>query len=289
MITDNVSKIVDKMVMVKLNCSYDTGYRHSSEAQELVADQKKCSASMLKTGVSMYDKWMISDFTRALSNLRTYYTDHTLPWDSKSWRVIPSSKYKDFKDELETRITECQDAYQKVFVDEYDALKDSYEDNKGDITLEFPSVEDFKDRLVIEYDMGAAASTSDIRIQGIDQEARRELKASMEKQYESKIKDGVTDIVSRLSTAVKDLSSRTEQDDQNGKKYKRSLENLTELADTVENLNLTGDKRIKEACETIRKEICQWSPQAIKTTPMVRDGINEASGSVIEKLSTISI
>ena len=30
-------------------------------------------------------------------------------------------------------------------------------------------------------------------------------------------KSDIADIVSRLSTAVKDLSSRTEQDDQNGK------------------------------------------------------------------------
>ena len=289
MITDNVSKVVDKMIMVKLNCSYDTGYRYSPDVQELVTEEKKCNSSMLKTGVSMYDKYRISEFTRALSTLRTFYTDNTLPWDTKSWRVIPSSKYKDFKDTLETYITECQDAYQKVFIDEYDDLKSSFEDNKGDLDMEFPTKESFEDALQIEYDMGAAASTSDIRIQGIDQEARRELKESMEKQYETKIKTGVSDIVDRLSKAVTDLSSRTSQEDQNGKKYKRSLENLNELTDIVENLNITGDKRIKEACQTIREDICQWSPEAIKTTPMVRDGINEVSGSVVEKLSTISV
>nr|BAR33773.1 hypothetical protein [uncultured Mediterranean phage uvMED] len=287
--TDTTKQIVDKMVMVKLNCSYDTGYRHSEQATNIVALDTNCNTNMLKAGVTLYDRGLINSFTAALSRLRTYYQDTTLPWDTKSWRVIPSSKFKEFKDELETLIAECKDRYENVFIDNYDRLKDSFEDRKGDLDLEFPSKEDFSDALVIEYDMGAAASTSDIRIQGIDQQARKELSDSMKKQYESKIKDGVKDIASRLSDAVKDLSSRTSQEDQKGKKYKRSLENLSSLASTVDSLNLTGDERIKEACQTIKDDICQWSPEAIKTTPMVREGVTEASDSVMEKLSTISI
>ena len=284
-----MSNIVDKMIMVKLNCSYDTGYRQCDQTKSIVQEKTECDGSMIKTGVTLFNKWKISPFTRALSELRTYYQEHTLPWDTKSWRVIPASAFQDFKNELEIRISECKDKYKEVFVDGYDELKDSYDEAKGELEQNFPSVEDLEDRLVIEYDMGAAASTNDIRIQGIDQEARRELRESMEKQYDGKIKEGLHNIADRLTVAVREIGSRTSDEDQKGKKYKRSLENLEALAITVDQLNITGDQRIKEACATIRDDICQWSPEAIKTTPMVRDGINEASGSVVEKLSTISV
>lgn len=285
----STNNIVDKMLMVKLNCSYDTGYRQSDQACGIVTNEVNCESSMLKTGVSIFNRYKISDFTRALSSLRTYYQEHTLPWDTKSWRVIPASKFQDFKDEIETLIATCQDKYEEVFIDGYDDLKESFDEKKGDLDVEFPSKDDLEDALNIEYDMGAAASTNDIRIQGIDQEARRQLSESMDKQYKEKINKGLTDIADRLTESVKDLASRTNDEDQKGKKYKRSLENLSELAETVESLNLTGDARIKAACKTIKEDICQWSPEAIKTTPMVRDSVNEATGSVVDQLSTISI
>lgn len=285
----STSNIVDKMLMVKLNCSYDTGYRQSDQACGIVTNEVNCESSMLKTGVSIFNRYRISDFTRSLSNLRTYYQEHTLPWDTKSWRVIPASKFQDFKDEIETLIAECQDKYKEVFVDGYDELKESFDDKKGDLDVEFPTKDELEDSLNIEYDMGAAASSNDIRIQGIDQEARKQLSESMDKQYKEKINKGLGNIADRLTVAAQELGSRTSDENQKGKKYKRSLENLSELADTVESLNLTGDARIKQACQTIKEEICQWSPEAIKTTPMVRDSVNEATGSVIDRLSTINI
>ena len=275
--------------MVKLNCSYDTGYRQCDQARNIITEKTECESSMLKAGVTMFNRYKISDFTRAVSNLRTYYQEHTLPWDTKSWRVIPSSKFQDFKQELENLIVICQEQYQICFIDQYDDLKKSYDDSKGDLEIEFPTEEELEDRLNIEYDMGAAASTNDIRIQGIDQQARKELKESMEKQYESKIQNGLEDIAGRLSNAVQEIGSRTAEEDQHGKKYKKSLQNLSALAETVESLNVTGDQRIKEACQTIKDDICQWSAEAIKTTPMVRDSVTETAGNVSEKLSTIRI
>lgn len=287
MSTDN--KVTDKMIMVKLRCSYDTGSRTSQSESDKLTEDKNCASSMLSVRVKMFDRMMTGLFSSSLSALRGYYNGHTLPWDERGWRVISSKKFKQFKDTLEERIANLDEAFEKTFIDKYDVHKEYYENNKGDLDQDFPTKQEMRDGYKIEYDIGAVASTSDIRIQGIDQEARRELKESMEKQYESKIKNGLSDIATRLSEATKDIGDRTSSEDQHGKKYKRSLENLDSLTDIVEDLNLTGDQRIKEACKSIKENICQYSSEAIKTTEIIRKNVNRDANNIAEMLDQITL
>tara|TARA_Y100000004_G_scaffold35559_1_gene38112 strand:+ start:1004 stop:1864 length:861 start_codon:yes stop_codon:yes gene_type:complete len=283
-------KITDKMIMIKLKCSYDTGSRHSIANVNKISEDLNCNSNMLSVRVKMFDPDMIGGFTKALSRLRGIYNLNTLPWDERGWRVVSSKAFSSLKNKLETAINDLNESFEKCFIDNYDEHKEYFDNRKGDLDdVEFPLKSEMRDRFKIDYDIGAIASSSDIRIQGIDQEARRELKESMEKQYEDKIKTGLNDIATRLSNATKDICERTADKDQNGKKYKRSLENLQELTTAVEDLNMTGDDRIKEACSLIRENICQYSSEAIKTTDIIRENVNKDAGSISEMLDQIAI
>ena len=286
----NKGQLVKKMLMVKLNISYDTGYRNSSEMKELIEGTKNVSSSAIRTGITMFDKYQISEFTTAISRARSLYTSETLPWDSRNWRVIPVSAWSKFKDELDTAIENVKEAYEKVFDDGYDELKEEFDDNiKGSLDIEFPDKEDLADKFNIDYDIGQIASCDDIRIQGIDHIERDKIRNDMQKQYQEKMDTGLTELASRLVEASQDIAIRANDPNQKGKKYSKSLSNINKLADTVEALNITGNDAIADACSTIRTQIGTYSAEAIKTTESIRENVLEATTSIRDSLSKVSL
>jgi len=281
--------LIEDLIMVRLHVEFDTGYRSSKEMQTLVADELKAAKTALRTGVMVIPKQMTSPFTSAVSNLRTYYLEKSLPWDKGNWRVVPAIQWNEFKDELEDLIVKVKTHFNDCYVAGYDKLKTESEKQVGDLNVPFPGKSDLQERFSVEYKMGQVASPEDIRVKGIDNVVRKQIETDMKDQYEDKLNDGLTNLAKRLVTAAEDIGTRAGDPDQKSKKYTRSMENLQELADTVDGLNITGNDAIKQACETIREDISKWSPEEIKTTPAVREHIVEATGSVQDKLAGLQL
>ena len=272
----NKGQLVKKMLMVKLNISYDTGYRNSSEMKELIEGSKNVCSSAIRTGITMFDKYQISEFTTAISRARSLYTGETLPWDSRNWRVIPVSAWSKFKDELDTAIENVKEAYEKVFDDGYNELKDEFDDNiKGSLDIEFPDKEDLAGKFFIDYDIGQIASCDDIRIQGIDHIERDKIRNDMQKQYQEKMDTGLTELASRLVEASQDIAVRANDPNQI-------------LINSTADVN-TGNDAIADACSTIRTQIGTYSAEAIKTTESIRENVLEATTSIRDSLSKVSL
>ena len=251
-------QLVQQMLMVKLNISYDTGYRSCDEMREIVVDKSNADYNRMRAGFNLFDKYATSAFTTAISQARRHYLEETLPWDKKNWRVIPVSKWQTFKNELDSYISNVKEKFEEVFHDNYDELKSSFEEASGDLDINFPDEEGLDAQFNIGYDIGQIASCDDIRIQGIDQMERIKIREDMQKQYDEKINGGLTELAERVVRAAEDVAVRARDPEQKGKKYSKSLSNLNELADTVESLNITGNEAISEACKIIREDIGKY-------------------------------
>lgn len=283
----NTGQLIHKLMLVKFSVSYDTGYRSSDQMCETLSSSTSTDVNRIRSGFSMFDKHVISPFTTAISQARQHYTMSTLPWEERGWRVVPVNKWQDIKDELDNLISNVKEKYEQVFNTNYDQLKDAFDEAVGDLEIEFPSKGELEDRFICDYDIGAIASCDDIRIQGIDQIERSKIRDDMKKQYETKFNSGLNDLANRLVTAAEDISVRASDPEQKGKKYTKSLSNITELADTVEGLNITGNEAISEACSQIRENISVYSADAIKTTPVVRKEVVNATANIKEQLSCL--
>lgn len=281
--------IINDLIMVRLHIEFDTGYRSSKEMQDLVAGEKRASKSALRTGIMVIPKSKTSPFTSAVSALRQYYLDNSLPWEKGNWRVVPVTAWQEFKDELESLIRTTKSEFNTCYINGYQALKDEHEKQIGDLTVEFPEKSALEDRFKIEYKMGQVASPEDIRVQGIDSVVKKEISESMKEQFEGQINDGLTELAKRLITATEDIGDRVSAGEQKGKKYTRAIENLKELANTAEKLNVTGNEAIAEAAKVIREDIAQWNPQEIKETEMVRDHISDSANSIQDTLAGLRL
>ena len=285
----NNKTIIQELVMCKLHVEFDTGYRSSKEMQDLIADEKGAAKSALRTGVLVISRSKTSEFTGAVSRLRTHYLEESLPWDKGNWRVVAVTAWQEFKTRLESLIIEVKNAFDKCYIVGYPTLQTDFTAQVGQLNVELPTKEELQERFNVEYKMGQVASPDDIRIQGIDQIVRKQIQDDMKQQVESKLNNGLGELAKRLVAAADDIGGRVSDPDQKNKKYTRSIENLNKLADTAEALNVTGNDAIKEACATIRKDIAQWSPASIKDTQIVREHVADAASSISDKLGSLKL
>jgi hypothetical protein len=277
------------MLMIKLNLTSDNGYRTSNEMKAIVSDETGTDESIMRTGISLYSKDHKNAYTRMVSQARRYYLDNTLPWDRNNWRVVPVSKWQEVKSRLDEYISDIKDAFYDVFDKGYEDLKTTFENSCKLTSVKFPDKGDILARFQADYDIGQIASCDDIRIQGIDYAEREKIKSDMKDMYDKKINTGLTELADKLTVAVDAVSCRADDNDQKGKKYTKSLNQLSELADTVQSLNITGNDAISEACKIIKDDISIYSAEAIKTTEAVRDNVVNASANIKEKLAGIKL
>ena len=282
-------KLVQKLLLVKFNVSYDTGYRSSKEMVDTLSKHTDAQAHCIRSGFSLFCKTTMSPFTTAISRARQHYQMGTLPWEERGWRVIPVNKWQDFKDEMDDLISDIKDEFIDVFDKKYHHLEDVFNENVGNLNIDFPSKEELEDKFWVDIDIGQMASCDDIRIQGIDQAERNKIRSDMQKQYSEKFNTGLNELATKLVTAVEDISSRASDPDQKGKKYTKSLSNITELADTVEGLNVTGNDAIAKSCKQIRENISVYSADSIKSTPLVRDNVIKATANIKDELANLEI
>tara|TARA_Y100000289_G_scaffold33336_1_gene32955 strand:- start:6321 stop:7181 length:861 start_codon:yes stop_codon:yes gene_type:complete len=285
----NNNKLIQSMLMIKLNLTSDNGYRTSNEMKAIVSDETGTDESIMRTGISLYSKDHKNAYTRMVSQARRYYLDNTLPWDRNNWRVVPVSKWQEVKSRLDEYISDIKDAFYDVFDKGYEDLKTTFENSCKLTSVKFPDKGDILARFQADYDIGQIASCDDIRIQGIDYAEREKIKSDMKDMYDKKINTGLTELADKLTVAVDAVSCRADDNDQKGKKYTKSLNQLSELADTVQSLNITGNDAISEACKIIKDDISIYSAEAIKTTEAVRDNVVNASANIKEKLAGIKL
>lgn len=279
--------VIQGLLMVNIHVSYNGCSFTAKELSEKLAKDNDASKDMIRTSVKMVSPADIKLFTTAISRLRAYYKDNTLPWEDGNWRVVPVTKLQGFKDDIETLIAEVKDEFDKAFDKGYDDLRDLYDARKGKLSHDFPAKETILEDFNVSYAVGAPNSADDIRTVGIDKAMRSRIEKETEARYESQINTGLNDLTKNLQGAVKNIAERVESDDQKGKKYTRFIENLNQMTEVVESLNVTGNTTLTKCCEDIRENISCWSPEAIKSDPKVREKIRGSASGIDEQLSMV--
>jgi len=289
MTAKKLKPIITKLVLINLHISFDTGRRTMKKLSETIARDNDADVKMLSTSVKLIPNDKISAFTGAASQAREFYKKNSLPWEDGNWRVVPVNRLQQFKDDLDTLISKASDEHARCFIANYDDLKEAAEKKKGKLIIQFPTKKELEDSFSIEYNVGAIASSDDIRIVGIDTAMRNQIKKDTEERYIKQIDKGLTEQVTNISNALEDLVERVGDDDQKGKKYTRAMANFNALLETTEQLNITGNESLSGACKMAREKIANWSPEAIKTSPEVRTAIKTSAEGVRNQLKGVTL
>ena len=92
-------------------------------------------------------------------------------------------------------------------------------------------------------------------------------------------------MVANLKKSVEGILKKTETE---GSRYKRALQNLSELTDSVVSLNILEDKKLNDVAKLIKKEIAETDSNMIKESSRVKSKLKNKSKEILETLDEIT-
>lgn len=218
------SQISSKGILVKLNISQWTANRKDNDVT--TATNANFGASK---DAGHYQKFLVSksslrDVNRAASKARKFHYERTLPWGDDGERILAADMVMDYtrgmrdcRHEFDFAVREFVNKYPGLIIDSQQSLGKMFN------SAEYPTTSEVLNRFKLDTHMRPVPISDDFRIKITEAEASR-IKAKLDAENQTLIKDAMQDVWDRLYNSVKMMADRLGEKD---KSFKRStVENV---------------------------------------------------------------
>lgn len=217
-----------------------------------------------------YNKLLVAkEHTEAVNKVagraRAFHYDNTLPWGDNNERLLPTTNYFDYINQMNTLKDEFDQAV-RGFLSNYDRVIDEAKVRLNGMFRD----SDYPSRNEIEYKFGFRTTflpvpSTDIRVSLNDAEVDA-LRKNIELEVCSRLSGAVQDIWARVKDQLTHM--RNKLADKDGIFRDSLFDNLKELVDLLPKLNVTGDANIAQACNDMK--VLMISPDAVRTNVVIR-------------------
>ena len=204
---------------------------------------------------------------------RTKHYMLTLPWDDSGYRLLPTTTYDKYREEI-NRIFEQRIAARNRLIESFDKHKEAAKDLLGSMFRpeEYPTTAKLSDKITARYQISPVYNPSHFLVDMQDQESTR-IKKEMEDRIHSQIKASVQDLYLRLKGVIAAAAERLDPNP-NGKPktFRDSLvNNIHEVLDIVPQLNITGDENLARICKQLRDSLAGIQPDHLREKSKLYD------------------
>jgi hypothetical protein len=236
---------------------------------------------------SIIPKEAVQPWSKILNEAGKYFYSITIPWDDKSWRLLPVVKYKEFVNrfrEFQSRFTEQVD----IFVDDIDK---HVKDGKEMLGLAF-NEGDYMDKkavrgeflLKVEYDTLKAGS--DFRAQ-VTEEERQEIADIITQQNEAKFHKAQESVFHRVYDVASKLHEKMIETAPKGKstpEFRDSIiGNIAGLAAILPALNVADNPDLTLLTDSLNQSLATLDPQDLRECDRLREDTAEKAKDVMTK------
>lgn len=232
----------------------------------------------------------LAELASLVSEARNYVYANTMPWSDSGQRLLPTSRFIKFNERME-RYKEQFDYKVSNFVTIYGTLITAQAMALGNMFCrnEFPLASEIAHKFAMNVDYIPVPTAGDLRVD-VGNEAQDELRAKLEAMAESRVSRAVADVTERFTEHLKRMSDRlaTDIDAVTGEpKARRFTETLVsgafELCDLIADCNLTGDKGLAEARQSLESALAGVTTTSLREDPVKREDVRAAVSSILGK------
>lgn len=273
--------IQDAAILVDLTLGKFTNKVEDKEAQQKLVEIYECDSKAISSKKTILSK-PLKPILAIFSQCYTYHIKTTLPWEDRSWRLLPYIKFFDYteeirsyKDQLTTSLIELEKTYQNDILNDEPFLKGLQK------ISDYPTFENLAKQFKIEMNVGPVASSEDFRIK-CGNDTLDDLKKSFEERQNGLLDKITKDLYTRLTEPLVHLV--TTLVDPSTKSYHKSLlTNIESAANLVASYNLTNDQNIIDIINKINKTVLTWDVKTLKVdAPSKEQIINQANDILLE-------
>jgi hypothetical protein len=288
---NNVKSLSSSAMLVSLSVSLWT----ARKLDKKVSNDVDISNST-KTKAGNYHKNLLAGDTsiaaiqKLAGLIRTYHLTQTSPWNDNGARLLTTSQFFIYKNEMARLEKQYWDLV-KDFVAGYGTRISAAAFQLGSLfdRDEYPDVEQVTDKFGFRVNYAPLPESGDFRID-INNEGLNDLKDSYDALYEANIEKISADNYDRLYKILTQLSFglRTNEDDgTKGKMYESVLDNAKALCQLLTHFNVKQDTQLEAMRLQLEENITGLNCKDIKDSDYVRVTLKKEVDSMLDRTDDI--
>lgn len=286
--------IASSAMLVDLNINSWTANVTDRGISDEINDTKNAKARAAKVTKNLFaGTSLLSDINKFDARIRLWHQSQTLPWADRGARLLASSRFFDYKQMLSYYEAQRGDMVQR-FYDQYDDLVKEAENVLGDmwVASDYPDKGQILHNFNFRYSFLPVPTSGDFRVD-VGNEAMEELKKQFDEEVESRIRNGVEDIYSRLRDSLVHMSTKLEEDTApgpDGKPKKKRIHdsmitNARDLCDVLKHLNLTQDPKLEAARRRFNMVVNSVDTEDLKQSEEVRSKVKSEIDDILSQFN----
>ena len=215
--------ISSSAVLVELNISVWTANKLDKGATDAVlasASASRDSAQVRKNLMAGTDKRKkISDYA---ARIRLYHNQTTLPWSDKGARLLPTSLFMDYKQNMNLMERTMNNLIEDFYVN-YETLVEQSKFNLGNLfnANDYPSIDELRNKFGFRLVFSPLAESNDFRLD-IPQQDLDEMASKYESAYQDRLNDAMKENWDKLHKCLTHISEKlTEEENADDEKTKK--------------------------------------------------------------------
>jgi hypothetical protein len=281
--------ISSSAVLAELNISIWTANKLDKGATDSVLASNSASSGSAQVRKNLMagsnKRKKIADYG---ARARLYHNQTTLPWSDKGSRLLPTSLFMEYKQNMNT-IERTMNAMIDDFFLSYDDLVLDAKIHLGSLfnANDYPSIHGLRDKFGFKLVFSPLPESNDFRLD-IPQQDMQELSSKYESAFNDRLNDAMQENWSKLHKTLTHMSEKlTETEDENSvKRYHDSLvTNATELCGLLTHLNITKDPKLEEARRSLELTMLGVGIEDIKDSPVVRSNVKNKVDEILNKFN----
>lgn len=280
--------ISSSAVLVELNISVWTANKLDKGATESVLMSSSAStgaAQVRKNLMAGTDKRKkIADYA---ARARLYHNQMTLSWSDKGARLLPTSLFMDYKQNMNV-YERNMNTMIADFYSSYADLIDLAKHHMGNLFNpdDYPSIEQLKSKFGFRLVFSPLPEGGDFRLD-IPNADMQELAKEYECAFNDRLNDAMRENWDKLHKTLTHISEKLtdeEGEDETKKRYHDTLiTNAQELCGLLTHLNVTKDPKLEEARRSLELTMLGVDITDIKEVPSVRNMVKSKVDAILEK------
>lgn len=270
-------------MLVKLSIHKWTNSITDSDSVKVVAEKHGLAASDLRD--SYYQQLVSESFVRpiemAAGRLRKVHYRYTLPWLDDGVRILASSVFFAYRDEIDKLKAEF-DAAVVGFIAQYATAKAEAKLRKKTLFKEsmYPSEDSLRAMFSVDVNLMPVPEAEDFRVELPDEEIQR-IKENVQRGQQEILASSSRHCLGRLQQLVKIYHDTLGS----GSVFRDSLvENLIEGTELISKLNIACDMQVDMACKTVLSNLL-YPPDTLRSSKTARNEAIKLSGEILDGLS----
>jgi hypothetical protein len=280
--------IASSAVLVELNISVWTANKLDKGATDSVLasnSASKDSAQVRKNLMAGTDKRKkIADYA---AKIRLYHNQTTLSWSDKGARLLPTSLFMDYKQNMNVYQRNMTTMIEDFYAN-YADLIDLAKHHMGDLfnPYDYPSIEELRNKFGFRLVFSPLPEGGDFRLD-IPKADMEELGQQYESAFNDRLKDAMREPWEKLHKTLIHISEKltdVEGDEETKKRYHDTLiTNAQELCGLLTHLNVTKDPMLEAARRSLELTMLGVDIEAIKESPDVRSSVKAKVDDILKK------